>query len=172
MQKRPNFLRLSLMAFLSLTLVLGIARLTPAQEVQLPAAVRNCTLEPTLPVIVRVEQIASTRFQGRDYYLLAVYDSENQAFDWVVSIANGQCREELLNTPGDVISLTRLVGQDVARQLALGRYRRDLQRNGREKIQQRINRAAAAPNGLFYPEDVWALRQLGFSIPSNVRVTE
>lgn len=172
MLQRFSSLRFSLMTTLALLTILGSAHLTRAQNSPLPGVLKGCLPTQTRPPIVRVEAIAQTRLNNQDYYLLSAYPASGPGIDLVISVANRQCKQEFFNPTGDTGSLTQVIGQDAARQLALGRYRREVRQFGKARVQQQINQAAAAPNGVFYPEDVWALRQLGFSIPTTVRVSE
>ncbi|MBD2060598.1 hypothetical protein H6F88_32150 [Oculatella sp. FACHB-28] len=171
MLHRFHFLRFGLLSLLSVLLVLGSAELTHAQT-DIPSTVRTCLPTQTLPPIVRSELITQTRLHGKDYYLLTAYSASGEGIDLVISVTGDRCGEEFFNPAGEIVSLTAALGQEVARQLSLGRYQHEIEQFGRARMQQRINQAATAPNGLFYPEDVWALRQLGFSIPTTVHVTE
>jgi RNA 3'-terminal phosphate cyclase len=163
--------RFGMISLLSLVITIGLTQLVQAQATHLPNTVKNCLPTQTRPSIVRVEHVAQTKLHGRDYYLLTAYPISGYGIDLVISVANNQCNQEFFNPSGDTGSLTQAVGEKVARQLALGRYQQEIRRLGRSKVQQQINRAAVS-NGIFYPEDVWALRQLQFSIPRNVRVTQ
>jgi hypothetical protein len=89
----------------------------------------------------------------------------------VISVVGQQCQEEFYNIPGDAISLTQVVERNVANQLALGRYKHEIRRLGRTKVQANLNRVIAS-KGALYPEDRWALQQLGFKLPASVRVTQ
>lgn len=164
-------LRFSLVSTVSLLFVLGTANFTPTQALEIPSSIKPCLPTQTRPPIERVETIAHTQAHQKDYYLLSAYSASGQGIDLVISTKRGQCQQEFFNPAGEVSSLTQTLGQDVARQLALGRYRRELQMLGRTKLQERIN-GTAASKGIFYAEDVWALRQLGFSIPQSVHVTQ
>lgn len=164
--------RFGLISLLSLAIALGSAHLSQAQTNPLLNTVQSCLPTQTRPQIVRTETIAQTQAQGKTFYLLAAYPASGNEIDLVISVAGGQCRQEFFNPTGEVVSLTQVLGQDIARQLALGRYQREIDRGGKSKLQQEINRAATAANGLFYPEEVWALRQLGLSVPTTVQVKE
>jgi hypothetical protein len=163
--------RFGLMGAVSLLLILGSARFTPAQNSNLPNSLKPCLPTQTRLPIERVEAIAQTKTHQKVYYLLAAYPASGYGIDLVISVKQGRCQQEFFNPAGEVRSLTSTLEPDVARQLALGRYKRELQMLGRAKLQEHINQAAASSNGVFYPEDIWALRQLGFSIPKTVPIT-
>jgi hypothetical protein len=157
---------------LLLLVLLGSVQLAQAQTPRIPDVVKLCLPIQTRPAIVRSELIAQTRSQSKTYYLLSAIPASGNSIDLVISVNRNRCTQEFFNAPGDTVSLTSVVGQEVARKLAFERYQQEVEKFGRQKLQQQINQAAKAANGVFYPEEVWALKQLGFSIPATVRVTE
>lgn len=171
MPQRIRPIRFGVSSLLLLAL-LGSVQLAQAQTPRIPDVVKPCLPTQTRPSIVRSELVAQASSKGKTYYLLSAVPTSGNGIDLIISVNRDRCTQEFFNAPGDAVSLTSVVGQEVARKLAFGRYQREVEKFGRQKLQQQINQAAKAANGLFYPEDIWALKQLGFSIPATVRVTE
>lgn len=146
---------------------LSLNQPTIAQINSIPEVLNDCV--PSAQV-ARSELVGQTQLQGREYYLLAAYEQGDEiGSDLVISAENGICEQLLYNPMGDRIPLTRVVPQAVAQQLTLARYRREIQRNSKEIFQQQINQAASSTqNPIWFAEEVWALQQLGITIPDNV----
>lgn len=172
MPQRIRPIRFGISSILLVIALLGSVQLAQAQDDRIPDVVKACLPTKTRPAIMRSELVAQTRSQGKTYYLLSAFPASGNGIDLVISARGNQCTQEFFNAPGDTVSLTSVVGQEVARKLAFGRYQHEIEQLGRRELQQQINQAAKASNGVFYPEDIWALRQLGFSIPAIVRITE
>ncbi len=73
------------------------------------------------------------------------------------------------------VSLSHYIPESVARSLSLQKYRKAIANAGsKEKFQQlrtKINAEAEAEDiSYLFPEDLWALQQLGISISPNTRV--
>lgn len=171
MPQRIRPIRLGISSILLVMALLGSVQLAQAQPDRIPDAIKACLPTRTRPAIVRSELITQTRSQDKTYYLLSALPASSNGIDLVISANGNRCAQEFFNAPGDTVSLTSVVGQEIARKLAFGRYQHEIEQLGRRKLQQQIKQAAAS-NGVFYPEDIWALKQLGFSIPATVRVTE
>jgi len=172
MSQRIRPICFGLSSILLLIVMCGAVQIVNAQTSQIPDVVKDCLPTKTRPAIARSELIAQASFKDKIYYLLSAIPASGNGIDLVISVKGDRCTQEFFNAPGDQVSLTSVVGQEAARKLALGRYQREIKQFGRPKLQQQINQAAIAPNGVFYPEDIWALKQLGFSIPAQVRVME
>lgn len=151
--------------------LLSIDQTTIAQPSSIPEVLNDCI--PSAQV-ARSELVGQTQLQGREYYLLAAYEQGDEiGSDLVISVTNGTCEQLLYNPMGDRISLTTVVPQAVAQQLTLARYRREIQRSSEETFQQQINQAAASTqNPNWFAEEVWALQQLGITVPINVQVQQ
>jgi hypothetical protein len=162
---------LGFMTLLTTLVVVGIGSVGQAQPTSLPNFVKPCIPTRVRPPIIRTALIAQTSAQEKTYYLLYTFHAhETGGTDLVISVAGQQCQEEFYNLPGDALSLTQVVERNVANQLALGRYKHEIRRLGRAKIQANVNRVIAS-KGALYPEDRWALQQMGFKLPATVRVT-
>ncbi|MBW4489664.1 MAG: hypothetical protein KME12_17920 [Trichocoleus desertorum ATA4-8-CV12] len=161
-----------LMTCLTTLMVIGSGHIGQAQPASIPEFVKPCIPSRVRPPIVRTELIAQASSKENTYFLLYTFHpDEAGGTDLVISVVGSQCREEFYNAPGDAVSLTQIVERNVANQLALGRYQNEIRRWGRAKVQANVNRVIAA-QGLFYPEDLWALRQLGFKLPANTQVSQ
>ena len=156
-----------------LTIGLGYLPLD-AQTTDIPETVSRCIPQQTRQPIVRSELIGSSRLQGKDYYLLATYTENNQQpTNLIVAVTNGSCEELFFNPMGDRIPFARVVPQPVAQQLTLAQYRREIEHIGNDRFQQQVNQVAAATqNPTWFAEEVWALQQLGITVPANVRVQQ
>lgn len=156
-----------------LTIGLGYLPLD-AQTTGIPETVSHCIPQQTRQPIVRSELIGSSRLQGKDYYLLATYTENNQQpTNLIVAVTNGRCEEVFFNPMGDLVPFTSVVPQSVAQQLTLAQYRREIQRIGKDRFQQQVNQSAASTrNPIWFAEEVWALRQLGITVPANVQVQQ
>lgn len=169
--------RFGILRFLTIGLISAFAIATisraNSQPTNLPEGIEACIPTATRVPIERVELLSQTAAQERQYFLFSAYPSnETPAVDLVISVRNGACKTEFYNEPGDSVSLTSLLGAEVAQKLALGRYEREIKKYGRTKLQEMIDRAAKSPKALFYPEEVWALRRLGLQVPSIIRISE
>ena len=156
-----------------LTIGLGYLPLD-AQTTDIPEPVSRCIPQQTRQPIVRSELIGSSRLQGRGYYLLATYTKNNQQpTNLIVAVTNGSCEELFFNPMGDRVPFASVVPQSVAQQLTLAQYRREIQRIGKDRFQQQVNQGAAATqNPTWFAEEVWALQQLGITVPANVQVQQ
>ncbi|NJR60648.1 MAG: hypothetical protein HC769_18555 [Cyanobacteria bacterium CRU_2_1] len=156
-----------------LTIGLGYLPLD-AQTPGIPETVSRCIPQQTRQPIVRSELIGSSRLQGKDYYLLATYTENSQApTNLIIAVTNGRCEEVFFNPMGDRVPFASVVPQSVAQQLTLARFRREIQRLGKDRFQQQVNQGAATTrNPTWFAEEVWALRQLGIAIPANVQVQQ
>lgn len=156
-----------------LTIGLGYLPLD-AQTTDIPETVSRCIPQQTRQPIVRNELIGSSRLQGKNYYLLATYTENNQQpTNLIVAVTNGRCEGLFFNPMGDRVPFASVVPQSVAQQLTLARYRREIQRIGKDRFQQQVSEGAASTqNPIWFAEEVWALRQLGITVPTNVRVQQ
>jgi hypothetical protein len=156
-----------------LTIGLGYLPLD-AQTTDLPATVSRCIPQQTRQPIARSELIGSSRLQGKDYYLLATYtENSQQPTNLIISVTNGSCEELFFNPMGDRVPFASVVPQSVAQQLTLAQYRQEIQRIGKDRFQQQVSQSAdATQNPIWFAEEIWALRQLGITVPANVQVQQ
>jgi hypothetical protein len=118
-----------------------------AESKEIPAIVNQCIPQQTRQPITRTELIGSTRLQGKEYYLLAAY-SQDESTDLIISVTGDRCTEEFFNPMGDPIPLASAVPEAAARS------------------------AASTENPTWFAEEVWALQQLGITIPENVQIQQ
>lgn len=164
-----------LLVVLGILLTIGLGYLPlDAQTPSIPETVHRCIPQQTRQPIIRSELIGSSRLQGKDYYLLATYTENNQQpTNLIISVTNGRCEEVFFNPMGDRVPFASVVPQSIAQQLTLARYRQEIQRIGKDRFQQQVNQGAAATrNPTWFAEEVWALRQLGITVPANVQVQQ
>jgi hypothetical protein len=145
-----------------------------AQTSGIPETVSRCIPQQTRQPIVRSELIGSTRLQGKDYYLLATYtENSQQPNNLIIAVTNGSCEEVFFNPMGDRVPFANVVPQSVAQQLTLAQYRREIQHIGQDRFQQQVNQGAASTqSSVWFAEEVWALQQLGITVPANVQVQQ
>ena len=122
----------------------------------------------------RSEFISQANDQQKDYYLIHLYQPQTEFPDLLVislPVGGGDCIQEVLNITGDDISLSAALNNpQIGRQLTLELYQREIEKFGRESVQQHLNETAQSSSSIeWHEEDIWALQQLGFSIPKNVR---
>jgi hypothetical protein len=164
-----------LLIVIGILLTIGLGYLPlDAQTTDIPETVSRCIPQQTRQPIVRSELIGSSRLQGKDYYLLATYtENSQQPTNLIISVTNESCEELFFNPMGDRVPFARVVPQPVAQQLTLAQYRREIQRIGKDRFQQQVSEGAASTqNPIWFAEEVWALQQLGITVPANVRVQQ
>ena len=137
-------------------------------------------ITPCLPETLKESSLrASTEYKGTAYYLIDITVSRNDRtfgvnFDRIlVSLTENECK--LLTPPekSDLLitaSLAEFVPEAVANQLAFDRWKRRQKKLGsQEALQQDINEGTQPGPEMIElnPEDVWALKQLGITIPNE-----
>jgi hypothetical protein len=159
-----------------LMVAIGLSSLpSQAENREAPSIVSRCIPQQTRQVITSTELIGSTHYQEKEYYLLAAY-SQNESADLIISvtvdsITEHRCTEEFFNPMGDPIPLASVVPETVAQQLTLARYQQRINQIGKAALQQQINQSAdSVEHPSWFAEEVWALQQLGITIPDNVQV--
>jgi hypothetical protein len=164
-------MKMILRVFLVLAVAIALSTFpSQAEGEKVPAVVTQCIPQQTRQPITRTVLVGSTRLQGKEYYLLTAY-SQDGSSDLIISVTGDRCIEEFFNPMGDPIPLASAVPESVAQQLTLARYQQRLDREGKETLQQQIDRSvASAESPVWFAEEVWALQQLGIAIPDNVQV--
>lgn len=159
---------------LALTSIFGVMIISVANANQMNTSQLPMAIKPCIPSIqVAKAELVSKAHSGKvEYYLLGAYElNDTQGTDLVISLTGDRCREIFYNPMGDAIPLASSVSKKVARQLTLGRYQQEIKKIGRQKFQQQLNESASQQKQVvWWDEEVWALRQLGFKIPRNVVV--
>jgi hypothetical protein len=145
-----------------------------AQEASgLSANIIPCIPQENRQPISQIIPISETEFQGQTYHLLSVYfSSDPHPSNLIIASTYDSCQEVFYNPMGDAIALSQVVPQEVAQQLTLGRYQREIERIGLDAFQQQVSQSAPSRESVTWAEEeVWALQQLGIEIPSNVQVS-
>ena len=123
----------------------------------------------------RSELISKATDEEKEYFLLYLYQPNTTDPDPLVislPLKGGDCTEEFLSVTGDDIALSDALNDvNIGRKLTLGLYQKELENLGKEGLQDYINEVAQV-NSHWHEEDIWALKQLGLSIPENVRAIE
>lgn len=141
-------------------------------------------LYPCLPKKVeRLMLVASAVNKDNTYYLVGVdqalqFASTDEAppptyEETLVKLDNLGCLVVVPKEKKVMVSLTRYLPESVARSLSLQKHRKKIvDAGGKQKFEQSFNddRDGAGEITYLFPEDAWALKQLGINIPSNVRV--
>lgn len=141
-------------------------------------------LYPCLPrKVERIELLASTVDAGNTYYLVGVHQALQPATtneappptyeETLVELDNLGCLVVVPKEKTVMVSLSRYVPESVARSLSLQKHRKKIvDAGGKQKFEQSFNddRDGAGEITYLFPEDAWALQQLGINIPPNVRV--
>ena len=122
-------------------------------------------------IFERSELISQASDGEKEYFLIYLYEPDFPYPDRLIisrPAQGGDCTQEWLDVTGDDLALSRgLNNPQIGRLLKLGMYQKKLETFGREGLQDYINEAAQESSS-WYKEDIWALKQLGLSIPENV----
>jgi hypothetical protein len=151
-----------------LAVLIGSNQAVSSDFSKVPKLARTCI--PGAGQVAYAELVIAVPKNAETYYLLSAYQESNSyPSDLIVSVNGKQCRRRFYNPAGDYVSFEPYVGQDVARQFALEQIRRDIQAiGGEKKYQQELLRIANQID--WTPEKVWALQQMGFQLPQNIRI--
>jgi hypothetical protein len=125
--------------------------------------------------ITRVDVWGTATFESTEYQYLASYVGKSQYPDDLVIAVNvrGECEVAFHNPGGHSVPLASQLPKPVARQLTLARYRYLLNQSGKQQFQRGVNESVAGQEEvIWFDEQVWALQQLGISIPEQVKVKE
>lgn len=145
---------------------------TPVKGTQIPKEVLICVPNEG----AKYELLSVAKQQETEYYLLWIYAyaDEDPTERWDVVIQRDRTGCLLLHHLGSGLKpLSTYMPVETARQLELQRYQHWIEKAGsKEKFQQSFIARAANPGVPHYlsQEQVWALKQLGVSIPSTYRI--
>lgn len=165
---KPKIIRwLVLSIVLSLTL-LSVAELSLAQaqtELTMPETIRPC-----LPQSVeRIEQLGQVQQEQGAFYLLGVFQDERY---WELLVQTDAAGCLLVKGQQDTEPLSAYIPLETAQQLVLQRYQRRIEEaGGLQAFQQGFTEyMTSQPGGetsYLAPENVWALQQLGVTLPEG-----
>lgn len=139
---------------------------------------------PCLPKKVeRMRLLASNTTEQDTYYFVAIYlrpqprssnDPPPPTYqETLVKLDNLGCLVIVPKEKLGSVSLTQYVPESVARSLSLQKYRKVMvEAGGQEKFQQIWDKGDEEEGDMTYlfPEEAWALKELGINIPPSVRV--
>ena len=143
----------------------------PSTESSIPEVVRTC-----LPKLAEKKELEAVHTKGeKTYYLFLASGPGNQYSEPLILLEKDSCTllskgEKFTNKRSTPPS--RFVSMDVAQQLALQKFQKSVQQaGGDKKFQQALldDEDPESPN-YWYPEDVWALKKLGFRLPANYKI--
>ncbi len=145
---------------------------TPVRGTQVPNEVLTCIPNEG----AKYELLGVAKQQETDYYLLSVYayadEDPNERWDAVIQHDRAGCLL-LHHLSSGLRPISAYMPAETARKLELQRYQHWIEKAGsKEKFQQAFIARAADPGVPHYlsQEQVWALKQLGVSIPSTYRI--
>lgn len=145
---------------------------TPVKGTQIPNEVLTCVPNEG----AKYELLGVAKQQETEYYLLSIYAyaDEDPTERWDVVIQHDRAGCLLLHHLGSGLKpISAYMAVETARQLELQRYQHWIEKAGsKEKFQQTLIARTADPGVPHYlsQEQVWALKQLGISIPSTYRI--
>jgi hypothetical protein len=168
------------------TLAMGLmaATVVSAQSIRntLPAAATPCILKEFKNVSTdfrwdpnRYSQFAKTQHQGKDYYLLGVFEKGKEIFHHLVVTVDSQnqCDVPFFNPYGEFMSFSPSVPEPVAQEFALQMIQRYVQElGGVQAYQKFLIRQAKESGGRleWTPEERWAINRLGVRLPANIKI--
>jgi hypothetical protein len=157
-------------------LVVGFILVSPrALQAQVPESVASCIPDRIRKPVARVDNLANYAFEEETYYLFGLLEEGQPANAppvlLVIKAMGQDCHEVFFNPAGETVQLAQFMPQTVARRLTLGLYEHQIDKIGIDKFKADIAKVTASRASItWFDEEVWALRQLGIEIPSNVRI--
>jgi hypothetical protein len=143
-------------------------------------------LYPCLPKQVKKMKLwAHVSANQANYYLVGVYQS-SQDFkeqelqpeyqETLVELDDVGCFVIVPKEKMGSVSLIQYVSEEISRELKLQRYRKAIAEiGGKEKFQQGLLENENSSSGYvryYFPEDAWALKELGIRLPKNAQILE
>lgn len=142
-------------------------------------------LYPCLPKQAqKLKLLAYTKANDSSYYAVGVYqlpqylnDSEPQPEyqETLVKLDSIGCSVVVSKEKNGAVSLIQYVPEKVARELSLQIYKQAIEEaGGKDNFQNLIleDENQAGYISYYFPEDVWALQQLGIRLPANIQIVE
>lgn len=142
-------------------------------------------LYPCLPKQVRkLKFLAHTTANKNSYYLIGVYNLPSQSSSETEPVPDYQQTLVSLNEIGclviipkdklGAVSLTEYVPEQAARNLKLQAFRQAIAEVSKEKFQKVLleDESLEGDKSYFFPEDAWALQQLGVQLPPNTQIVK
>jgi hypothetical protein len=139
---------------------------------EFPDAIKPCVPERGARFLVTsAELVTQTQYDSKDYYLFRLLRGDSQPnqpnyYTHVVQLSNDSCEVVYTNPANEEVPLAQRVPQPVANELALGQMKRAIAAIGRDEFARRIQPLLEDDSRQpLFPEDRWALEQLGFDVP-------
>jgi hypothetical protein len=171
-------IRSALISAILVTLFVIVFVLTAprALQAQIPESVSSCIPERIRKPVARVDNLSNYAFESATYYLFGLLEEGQPANAppvlLVIKTTGQDCHELFFNPAGEPVQLAQFMPQTVARRLTLGLYEHQIDKIGIDKFKADIAKVTASRASItWFDEEVWALRQLGIEIPSNVRIS-
>jgi hypothetical protein len=140
-------------------------------------------LYPCLPKQVRkLKFLAHTTANKSGYYLIGVYNLPSQSLGEIEPVPDYQQTLVSLDEIGcsviipkdklGGVSLTEYLPEQAARELKLQTFRQAIAEVGKQKFQRVLleDESLEGDKSYFFPEDAWALQQLGVQLPPNIEI--
>jgi hypothetical protein len=162
---KQSALRFVLLGLLGLGLTTTLNFFQPAiASSKVPSSVAACF--PKIPPVKSAKVSFKVQQEAKTYYLMSSDQSQGGS-DLLISVdQNNRCSLLLFNPMGDTLPLSRFVPMSVAQQFALQQVKQGLAEAGsRTAYQQQILQVE-----VWTPEELWAVQQLGFKTPKNIKV--
>lgn len=160
---------------LAVPLLLAVQLIAGAQHL-VPSSIQSCIrqLNTNHAPVKAAFLNGSHKERGKIFYFLNLFPPkiEQGVRDAVISFDSSGCQVLAQYFSGNPIPVTRSLPLTVARGLTLNILKADVAKlGGRQKYQARLNLAAKNTGRLYLsPNEVWAHRQLGISIPSSTKI--
>lgn len=138
---------------------------------RLPQQITACIPNQPPGLVAEIEPVSQTQMGSKTYYFFYAYDEPNSPYpsNLVISTEGTQCHLEHFNPTSDPVPLAKTLPQQVARNLTLGRYQKEVKKIGLQGLQERVNSWASQSQGyVLWDEEEWALRQLSIQIPNSL----
>lgn len=166
------------------------AQLTTATEVNYSTAIdKNIpkNLYLCLPKAVQKLKLEETAtYEQKKYFTVGIYtlpsnvagmEEPSSYKETVVALDDIGCQVVVSVEKSGMASLLLYLPQQVAYDLALQRFRNAISKSGgKEKYQQILleSEQTSTPGDypFFFPEDAWALNQLGIKLPANAKIVK
>jgi hypothetical protein len=134
--------------------------------------------------VQKLKLLAHSNTNNSIYYLVGIYqlpqhfngtEPPPEYQETLVELDNIGCSVVISKEKKGAVSLTQYVSEKVARELSLQTYKQAIEEaGGKDKFQHLIleDENQAGYISYYFPEDVWALQQLGIRLPANIQIVE
>ncbi|NBD31703.1 MAG: hypothetical protein GVY17_01685 [Cyanobacteria bacterium] len=147
----------------------------PASEDKVPLSALGCFVNREAYDIEQVDLWGQTTLDHLTYYYLAAYtDSSGFPHDLVITVnSDNQCKVKLFDPIGEGVPLSSSLPTGVARELKRQRYQHYVDKYGNSSLASQVKAIATGEETVsWFDEEVWALRELGITIPDVVVIDD